>query len=155
MALLIFLSILISFPYPAAGEHSQNMMLPPARYTIRMVLSRWWAIPSFLQTWHLAFKKRVPYLCLIRPENFVSNVLITLKVPFSKLQLGCEVPFIQKWRSSGHSSIRPWVVEYCPGSFTSINRATVELWQWPSGSLSRPWLRPLYPISSDWPAGQL
>jgi hypothetical protein len=57
-ALFIFPSIVTSLPVPAAEKHPYNMMLPPPCFTVGMVLARWWAVPGFLQTWHLAFRPK-------------------------------------------------------------------------------------------------
>ena len=48
-------STLTSCPVPAAEKHPQRMMLSPQRFTVRMVLSRWWVVPGFLQTRHLTW----------------------------------------------------------------------------------------------------
>ena len=55
IAAFIFPAILTSLPVPAAEKHSHSMMLPPPCFTVGMVLTWWWVVPSFLQTWHLAF----------------------------------------------------------------------------------------------------
>lgn len=47
----------------------------------------WWAMPGFLQTWHLAFTKEFN-LCVIRLENVASSGLRVLQVPFDK-RPGC------------------------------------------------------------------
>jgi hypothetical protein len=47
------LSTLTSLPVPDAEKHPHSMMLPP-RFTIGMVLARWWAVPGFLLTWCLS-----------------------------------------------------------------------------------------------------
>ena len=54
-AAFILPSIRTSLPVPAAEQHPHSMMLPPPCFTVGMVLAWWWAVPGFLQTWHLAF----------------------------------------------------------------------------------------------------
>jgi len=55
LALLSFPSTLTSHPVPVAEKHPHSMMLPP-HLTIGMELCRWWAVPGFLQTWHLELR---------------------------------------------------------------------------------------------------
>ena len=40
-------------------KHLHSMTLPPPCFTVGMVLARWWAVPGFLQTWHLAFESSI------------------------------------------------------------------------------------------------
>ena len=54
--LFSFPSTLTSLPVPAAEKHPHSMMLPPPGFTVGMVLGRWWAVPCFLQTWHLELR---------------------------------------------------------------------------------------------------
>ena len=51
-----FPSILTSLPVPAAEKHPHRMMLPPPCFTVEMILARWWAVPGFLQMWHIVFR---------------------------------------------------------------------------------------------------
>ena len=57
IAAFIFPS-LTSLPVPAAEKHPHSMMLPPPCFTVGMVLAWCWAVPGFLQAWHLAFKPK-------------------------------------------------------------------------------------------------
>lgn len=45
-----------SFPRPYCYKHSHSMLLKPPCFALEMVLAWWWAVPGFLQTWHLAFR---------------------------------------------------------------------------------------------------
>ena len=55
-------------------------------------------------------------------------------MPFGKLQVGCHVPFTEEWLSSGHSTIKAWLVECCRDGcpsvmFSHLHRGTLELCQ--------------------------
>uniref|UniRef100_A0A8C8K8D9 Uncharacterized protein n=1 Tax=Oncorhynchus tshawytscha TaxID=74940 RepID=A0A8C8K8D9_ONCTS len=60
-------------------------------------------------------------LCFIRPENLVFHDLRILQVPFSKLQVGCHVPFTEEWLPSCCRG-------GCPsGRFSHLYRGTLDM----------------------------
>lgn len=73
------------------------------------VQSTWWwsmaRVMSFPPDVTLATQAKDFNLCFVRLENFVSNVLRFLWVSFSKLQVGCHVPFSDKCFLLGHSTM--------------------------------------------------
>ena len=69
-ARFIFPSILTHLPVPVTEKHLHSMRLPPPCFTVEMVLARWWAVPGFLPTWHLAFRPKSSILFLMVCESF-------------------------------------------------------------------------------------
>lgn len=55
---LIFPFIQTSLPVPATKKHPHSMMLTPPCFTVGMVLTRWWVLSGFLQTWRLPFRPK-------------------------------------------------------------------------------------------------
>ncbi len=132
LAAFIFPSIATSRPVPAAEKHPHSMMLPPPCFTVGTVLDRWWAVPGFSQHRPLRIKAKKFYLGLIRPENLICHHLGVLQVFFSKLHAGFHVSCTEERLPSGHSAIKPRLVEGCSDgwlstTFSHLPNASLEL----------------------------
>ncbi len=132
LAAFIFPSIATSRPVPAAEKHPHSMMLAPPCFTVGTVLDRWWAVPGFLHTYRLEFKAKKFYLGLIRPENLICHHLGVLQMFFSKLHAGFHVSCTEERLPSGHSAIKPRLVEGCSDgwlstTFSHLPNASLEL----------------------------
>ncbi len=124
LAAFIFPSIATSRPVPAAEKHPHSMMLPPPCFTVGTVLDRWWAVPGFLHTYRLE----------LRPKSYilVSSDQRILQVFFSKLHAGFHVSCTEERLPSGHSAIKPRLVEGCSDgwlstTFSHLPNASLEL----------------------------
>ncbi len=124
LAAFIFPSIATSRPVPAAEKHPHNMMLPPPCFTVGTVLDRWWAVPGFLHTYRLELRPKSSIL--------VSSDQIIRQVFFSKLHEGFHVSCTEERLPSGHSAIKPRLVEGCSDGwlstrFSHLPNASLEL----------------------------
>ncbi len=125
LAAFIFPSIATSRPVPAAEKHPHSMMLPPPCFTVGTVLDRWWAVPWFSPHIPLRIKAKKLYLGLIRPENLICHHLGVLQVFF-------HVSCTEERLPSGHSAIKPRLVEGCSDgwlstTFSHLPNASLEL----------------------------
>ncbi len=111
LAAFIFPSIATSRPVPAAEKHPHSMMLPPPCFTVGTVLDRWWAVPGFLHTYRLELFGLNSIL--------VSSDQRILQVFFSKLHAGFHVSCTEERLPSGHSAIKPRLVEGCSDGWLS------------------------------------
>ncbi len=117
-------SIATSRPVPAAEKHPHSMMLPPPCFTVGTVLDRWWAVPGFLHTYRLELRPKSSIL--------VSSDQRILQVFFSKLHAGFHVSCTEERLPSGHSAIKPRLVEGCSDgwlstTFSHLPNASLEL----------------------------
>ncbi len=124
LAAFIFPSIATSRPVPAAEKHLHSMMLPPPCFTVGAVLDRWWAVPGFLHTYRLELRPKSSIL--------VSSDQRILQVFFSKLHAGFHVSCTEERLPSGHSAIKPRLVEGCSDgwlstTFSHLPNASLEL----------------------------
>ncbi len=124
LAAFIFPSIATSRPVPAAEKHPHSMMLPPPCFTVGTVLDRWWAVPGFLHTYRLELRPKSSIL--------VSSDQRILQVFFSKLHAGFHVSCTEERLPSGHSAIKPRLVEGCSDgwlstTFSHLPNASLEL----------------------------
>ncbi len=124
LAAFIFPSIATSRPVPAAEKHPHSMMLPPPCFTVGTVLDRWWAVPGFLHTYRLELRPKSSIL--------VSSDQRILQVFFSKLHAGFHVSCTEERLPSGHSAIKPRLVEGCSvgwlsTTFSHLPNASLEL----------------------------
>ncbi len=103
LAAFIFPSMQPVRPVPAAEKHPHSMMLPPPCFTFGTILDRWWAVPGFLHTYRLE----------LRPKSYilVSSDQRILQVFVSKLHAGFHVSCTEERLPSGHSAIKPRLVE--------------------------------------------
>ncbi len=153
LAAFIFPSIATSRPVPAAEKHPHSMMLPPPCFTVGTVLDRWWAVPGFLHTYRLELRPKSSIL--------VSSDQRILQVFFSKLHAGFHVSFTEERLPSGHSAIKPRLVEGCSDGWLSTNFLPSPKCisgaqpQWSLGSSLPLSPRLFSPDSSVWPDGQL
>jgi hypothetical protein len=74
--------------------------------------------------------------------------------------MGFHVPFTEEWLSSGHSTIKAWLVECCrdgcpSGRFSNLHRGTLELCQSDHRFLVTSLTKALLPDCSVWLGGQL
>lgn len=127
---VIFPAILTSLP----------VVLPPPWFT---ELAWCFALPGFPKTWCLAHTKEFNRF-LIRTENFPSQGLTVLRLPFGKLQAGYHVLFTNEWLPPSHSTIQAWYL----GTFWEVLLCLAE---WPQSSWSPPQNKALLPwsFSSD------
>ncbi len=154
LAAFIFPSIATSRPVPAAEKHPHSMMLPPPCFTVGTVLDRWWAVPGFPPHIPLRIKAKKFYLGLIRPENLICHHL-------GVLHAGFHVSCTEERIPSGHSAIKPRLVEGCSDgwlstTFSHLPNASLELSHsdlWVLLYLSHQGSSP--PIAQFWPDGQL
>ncbi len=124
LAAFIFPSIATSRPVPAAEKHPHSMMLPPPCFTVGTVLDRWWAVPGFLHTYRLELRPKSSIL--------VSSDQRILQVFFSKLHAGFHVSCTEERLPSGHSAIKPRLVEggsdgWLSTTFSHLPNASLEL----------------------------
>ncbi len=124
LAAFIFPSIATRRPVPAAEKHPHSMMLPPPCFTVGTVLDRWWAVPGFLHTYRLELRPKSSIL--------VSSDQRILQVFFSKLHAGFHVSCTEERLPSGHSAIKPRLVEGCSDgwlstTFSHLPNASLEL----------------------------
>ncbi len=82
---------------------------------IGQVMSSAWFSPHI----PLRMNSKKFYLGLIRPENFICHHLGVLQVFFSKLHAGFHVSCTEERLPSGHSAIKPWLVEGCSDGWLS------------------------------------
>ncbi len=80
----------------------------------------------------LRIKAKKFYLGLIRPENLICHHLGVLQVFFSKLHAGFHVSCTEERLPSGHSAIKPRLVEGCSDgwlstTFSHLPNASLEL----------------------------
>ncbi len=80
----------------------------------------------------LRIKAKKFYLGLIRPENLICHHLGVLRVFFSKLHAGFHVSCTEERLPSGHSAIKPRLVEGCSDgwlstTFSHLPNASLEL----------------------------
>ncbi len=99
-------------------------MLPPPCFTVGTVLDRWWAVPGFLHTYRLELRPKSSIL--------VSSDQRILQVFFSKLHAGFHVSCTEERLPSGHSAIKPRLVEGCSDgwlstTFSHLPNASLEL----------------------------
>ncbi len=118
-AAFIFPSIATSRPVPAAEKHPHSMMLPPPCFTVGTVLDRWWAVPGFLHTYRLELRPKSSIL--VSSESCLSPVchLESFRCFFSKLHAGFHVSCTEESLPSGHSAIKPRLVEGCSDGWLS------------------------------------
>ncbi len=95
---------------------------------IRQVMSSAWFSPHI----PLRIKAKKFYLGLIRPENLICHHLGVLRVFFSKLHAGFHVSCTEERLPSGHSAIKPRLVEGCSDgwlstTFSHLPNASLEL----------------------------
>ncbi len=127
LAAFIFSSIATSRPVPAAEKHPHSMMLH-CWDCIGQVMSSAWFSPHI----PLRIKAKKFYLGLIRPENLICHHLGVLQVLFSKLHAGFHVSCTEERLPSGHSAIKPRLVEGCSDgwlstTFSHLPNASLEL----------------------------
>ncbi len=125
LAAFIFPSIATSRPVPAAEKHPHSMMLPTTMLhcwdCIGQVMSSAWFSPHI----PLRIKAKKFYLGLIRPENLICHHLGVLQVFF-------HVSCTEERLPSGHSAIKPRLVEGCSDgwlstTFSHLLNASLEL----------------------------
>ncbi len=95
---------------------------------IGQVMSSAWFSPHI----PLRIKAKKFYLGLIRPENLICHHLGVLQVFFSKLHAGFHVSCTEERLPSGHSAIKPRLVEGCSDgwlstTFSHLPNASLEL----------------------------
>ncbi len=95
---------------------------------IGQVMSSAWFSPHI----PLRIKTKKFYLGLIRPENLICHHLGVLQVFFSKLHAGFHVSCTEERLPSGHSAIKPRLVEGCSDgwlftTFSHLPNASLEL----------------------------
>ncbi len=95
---------------------------------IGQVMSSAWFSPHI----PLTIKAKKFYLGLIRPENLICHHLGVLQVFFSKLHVGFHVFCTEERLPSGHSAIKPRLVEGCSDgwlstTFSHLPNASLEL----------------------------
>ncbi len=95
---------------------------------IGQVMSSAWFSPHI----PLGIKAKKFYLGLIRPENLICHHLGVLQVFFSKLHAGFHVSCTEERLPSGHSAIKPRLVEGCSDgwlstTFSHLPNASLEL----------------------------
>ncbi len=95
---------------------------------IGQVMSSAWFSPYI----PLRIKAKKFYLGLIRPENLICHHLGVLQVFFSKLHAGFHVSCTEERLPSGHSAIKPRLVEGCSDgwlstTFSHLPNASLEL----------------------------
>ncbi len=105
-------------------------MLPPPCFTVGTVLDRWWAVPGFLHTYRLELRPKSSIL--VSSENLICHHLGVLQVFFSKLHAGFHVSCTEERLPSGHSAIKPRLVEGCSDgwlstTFSHLPNASLEL----------------------------
>ncbi len=109
---------------PCSWKTPHSMMLPPPCFTVGTVLDRWWAVPGFLHTYRLELRPKSSIL--------VSSDQRILQVFFSKLHAGFHVSCTEERLPSGHSAIKPRLVEGCSDgwlstTFSHLPNASLEL----------------------------
>ncbi len=95
---------------------------------IGQVMSSAWFSPHI----PLRIKAKKFYLGLIRPENLICHHLRVLQVFFSKIHAGFHVSCTEERLPSGHSAIKPRLVEGCSDgwlstTFSHLPNASLEL----------------------------
>ena len=73
-------------------------------------------MPGFLHTYRLELNAKKFNIGLIRPENLISHSLGVLHVFFGKLYAGFHMSCTEERLPSGHSAIKPRLVEGCSDS---------------------------------------
>ncbi len=112
LAAFIFPSIATSRPVPAAEKPPQHDAATTTLHCwdcIGQAMSSAWFSPHI----PLRIKAKKFYLGLIRPENLICHHLGVLQVFFSKLHAGFHVSCTEERLPSGHSAIKPRLVEGC------------------------------------------
>ncbi len=127
LASFIFPSIATSRPVHAAEKHPHSMMLPPPCFTVGTVLDRWWAVPGFLHTYRLELRPKSSIL--------VSSDQRILQVFFSKLHAGFHVSCTEERLPSGHSAIKPRLVEGCSDGWLSTTSPISRMHLWSSATV--------------------
>uniref|UniRef100_A0A7N8X1S9 Potassium channel, subfamily K, member 10a n=1 Tax=Mastacembelus armatus TaxID=205130 RepID=A0A7N8X1S9_9TELE len=132
LAAFIFPSIATSRPVPAAEtpppQHDAPTTMFHCRDCIGQVMSSAWFSPHI----PLRINAKKFNLGLIRPENLISHSLGVLHVFFGKLYAGFHVSCTEERLPSGHSAIKPRLVEGCSdsclcGTFSHLPTASLEL----------------------------
>ncbi len=129
LAPFIFPSIATSRPVPAAEKKNTAWCCHHQyRDCIGQVMSSAWFSPQIT----LRIKAKKFYLGLIRPENLICHHLGVLPVFFSKLHVGFHVSCTEERLPSGHSAIKPRLVEGCSDgwlstTFSHLPNASLEL----------------------------
>ncbi len=131
LAAFIFPSIATSRPVPAAEKHPHSMMLPPPCFT-GTVLDRWWAVPGFLHTYRLELRPKVLSWSHQTRESYLFTILESFRCFFSKLHAGFHVSCTEERLPSGHSAIKPRLVEggsdgWLSTTFSHLLNASLEL----------------------------
>ncbi len=162
LAAFIFPSIATSRPVPAAEKHPHSMMLPPPCFTVGTVLDRWWAVPGFLHTYRLELRPTSSILVSSDQRILFVTILESFSCFFSKLHAGFHVSCTEERLPSGHSAIKPRLVEGCSDGWLSttfshlLNECISGAQpQWSLGSSLPLSPRLFSPDSSVWPDGQL
>ena len=109
-------------------------ILPPSCFTVGIVLGRWWAVLGFLQTSRLEFRTNGSILVSSDQRILFLTSLKVLKVVFCKLQAVFHASFTEERLPSGHSAMKPRLVECfsdgCPsGNFSHLHKWSLELSQ--------------------------
>ena len=89
-------------------------------------------MPGFLHTYRLELRPKKFYLGLIRPKNLISHHIGVLQVFFSKVHAGFHVSCTEERLPSGHSAIKPRLVDCCSDgllttTFSHLPTASLEL----------------------------
>ncbi len=161
LAAFIFPSIATSRPVPAAENHPHSMMLPPPCFTVGTVLDRWWAVPGFLHTYRLELRPKSSILVSSDQRILFVTILESFRCFFSKLHAGFHVSCTEERLPSGHSAIKPRLVEGWQWWLTFYNFLPSPECisgaqpQWSLGSSLPLSPRLFSPDSSVWPDGQL
>ncbi len=138
---------------PCSWKHPHSMMLPPPCFTVGTVLDRWWAVPGFLHTYRLELRPKVLSWSHQTRESF--------RCFLGKLHAGFHVSCTEERLPSGHSAIKPRLVEGCSDgwlstTFSHLPNASLELSHSDLWVLLLPLSPRLFsPDSSVWPDGQL
>ncbi len=124
LAAFIFPSIATSRPVPAAEKTPPQHDAATTMLHCGTVLDRWWAVPGFLHTYRLELRPKSSIL--------VSSDQRILQVFFSKLHAGFHVSCTEERLPSGHSAIKPRLVEGCSDgwlstTFSHLPNASLEL----------------------------
>ncbi len=124
LAAFIFPSIATSRPVPAAEKHPHSMMLPTT------MLHCWDCIGQVMSSaW---FSPHIPLRIKAKSSILVSSDQRILQVFFSKLHAGFHVSCTEERLPSGHSAIKPRLVEGCSDgwlstTFSHLPNASLEL----------------------------
>ena len=134
------------FQFLPLKKHLHSIMLPPPCFTVEMGLARWWEVPGFPPDMTLGIQaKEINLGSLIVWETF--------RCLLENSKWACHVPFTEEWLPSNHKGliggVSFWKV------LPSPQRNSGALSEWPLGSWSPPWPRPLSPqllSLARWPA---